>query len=366
MWECTFDRMVKENVILSNFINSNPLSMESPINPRDAFLRMINPRVHSCVPGVNLALNSRGVNVNTFNKSERFLTGTWVTEEVKVEVREGYEVIKMHEAWHYDRTTEASGFPYWCRTPDDKSKYLSSFRERENIALDETSVQQNPGLRQLSKLMLNSFWGRFGMRENLLHCSILRHEDQLLDLATNSSVELMKVVPINEDSVYACRREREESLRSHPSTNVLIAAYTTCHARLILYNYFRRLDQRVLYFDTDSVIFAEWPGEFSPSVGDYLGDMTDEVEKYGEGCYISEFVSGEPKNYALKICSKTTDFCKTVCKVHRITINSSNAEDVSFDRLKAMVLGDSLPLTVKYEKRIARVAPYNLQLRLEG
>ncbi|KAG8230771.1 hypothetical protein J437_LFUL017825 [Ladona fulva] len=106
------------------------------------------------------------------------------------------------------------------------------------------------------------------MRENLPHCSILRHEDQLLDLATNPNVELMKVVPINEDSVYVCWREREESLRSHPSNNVLIAAYTTCYAILVLYDYLRRLDRRVLYFDTDSVIFTERPGEFSPSVGD--------------------------------------------------------------------------------------------------
>jgi hypothetical protein len=32
--------------------------------------------------------------------------------------------------------------------------------------------------------------------------------------------------------------------------------------------------------------------------GDYLGDLTDEVEQFGAGSYIEEFVSGGPKKYA--------------------------------------------------------------------
>ena len=43
------------------------------------------------------------------------------------------------------------------------------------------------------------------------------------------------------------------------------------------------------------------PGDWSPTIGNFLGDMTDELEKpYGAGSYITEFVSGGPKNYAYK------------------------------------------------------------------
>ena len=79
----------------------------------------------------------------------------------------------------------------------------------------------------------------------------------------------------------------EESKYSNP----VIAAYVTAHARLQLYSYLESLQERILYFDTDSIIYIEREGEYSPPVGDYLGDMTDELD----GGHITEFVSGGPK-----------------------------------------------------------------------
>jgi len=34
---------------------------------------------------------------------------------------------------------------------------------------------------------------------------------------------------------------------------------------------------------------------------DYLGDLTDELEEFGSGSYIEQFVSGGPKNYAFSV-----------------------------------------------------------------
>ncbi|KAG8224553.1 hypothetical protein J437_LFUL002157 [Ladona fulva] len=52
--------------------------------------------------------------------------------------------------------------------------------------------------------MLSSFWGRFGMRDNLPQCSILRNKDELLSWATNPRVDLLKVIPINEEVANLC------------------------------------------------------------------------------------------------------------------------------------------------------------------
>jgi len=43
--------------------------------------------------------------------------------------------------------------------------------------------------------------------------------------------------------------------------NIFVAAFTTCHARLKLYESLEQLQQRVLYFDTDSVIYTSKPGQ---------------------------------------------------------------------------------------------------------
>lgn len=55
-------------------------------------------------------------------------------------------------------------------------------------------------------------------------------------------------------------------------TNIFIAAFTTCWARLKLYDVLHMLDTRVLYFDTDSVIFVR-PGDVELEIGPYLGHL---------------------------------------------------------------------------------------------
>lgn len=52
---------------------------------------------------------------------------------------------------------EASGWPKWCRSEEDKRKYIKNYYDREGIWLNAENIKKNPGLRQLAKLMLNSF-----------------------------------------------------------------------------------------------------------------------------------------------------------------------------------------------------------------
>lgn len=40
--------------------------------------------------------------------------------------------------------------------------YIDDYYDKEGILLDFDNIRKNPGLRQLAKLMLNSFWGKFG------------------------------------------------------------------------------------------------------------------------------------------------------------------------------------------------------------
>ena len=62
---------------------------------------------------------------------------------------------------------EASGPPDWIKSDADSVKYVEEYFEKEGISLDKCSIKKNPGLRALSKLCLNSFWGKFGQRLNM-------------------------------------------------------------------------------------------------------------------------------------------------------------------------------------------------------
>ena len=71
--------------------------------------------------------------------------------------------------------------------------------------------------------------------------------------------------------------------------NIFVAAFTTCWARLRLYEALELLGECLLYFDTDSIIFMDLPGQTSSPLGDYLGDFKNELDS---GDVIVEFCSG--------------------------------------------------------------------------
>ena len=88
---------------------------------------------------------------------------------------------------------------------------------------------------------------------------------------------------------------------------------------------------KALYFDTDSVIYKWWPGQPEILLGNFLGDVTDELEDPGD--YIVEFVSGGSKKYGYwnhkgKVC----------CKVHGITLNKQGQRQLNYDICKQNVL----------------------------
>ena len=72
-----------------------------------------------------------------------------------------------------------------------------------------------------------------------------------------------------------------------------LACFTTALARLKLYAELEKLENQVLYYDTDSVIYSCKPGEIKIPTGIFLGEMTDELG----GDSISEFGSAGPKSY---------------------------------------------------------------------
>jgi hypothetical protein len=56
-------------------------------------------------------------------------------------------------------------------------------------------------------------------------------------------------------------------------------------------------------------VYSSRLGEWTPELGDYLGDLTDDVPDNR----IIEFVTGEPKNYVYKIARPDKDDSGTSC-----------------------------------------------------
>ena len=284
-------------------------------------------------------------------QDQRALTGTWCTPELEEAVAQGYEVTRIHEVWHFPENqrktrlfgpyvdtwlrikTEASGYPHWAATPEEKALFRQRYLEREGIALDPATIAKNPGRKATAKLMLNSFWGKFG--ENLRKSSTqtVTNPADLYQLVTDPLKNVTSIRICSEEVLEVLYTAPTDECVENGKTNLFVAAFTTCHARLKLYSYLKVLGERVLYFDTDSVIYAHRPGEPQVENGDYLGDLTDELE-YGD--HIVDFTSGGPKNYGY-----TTRLGKVECKVRGFTLsNARGSQQLNYDVLKRNVLDE--------------------------
>lgn len=120
----------------------------------------------------------------------------------------------------------------------------------------------------------------------------------------------------------------------------MIAAFTTAHARLKLYSVLEHLETRVLYFDTDSVIFTSQLNEWMPPLGDYLGELTSGLD---DDDHTTSFVSGGPKNYAYE-----TKNGKTVCKVRGFTLNHRGSKKIAICEQLCRPNGESICLKIPH------------------
>ena len=244
--------------------------------------------------------------------TQRQLRGTWCTPEIEKAVEKGYTLLRIHEVFHFPPhqrrrglfqpyvdtwlklKQESAGWPRWCTTPEEKARYVQQYKDREGIHLEH--VEKNPGRKQVAKLMLNSFWGKFGERPNKPTTKKIQNPVELYNLLYDPAIELSTLRICNEDVLEAVYTQSSDNILPSVKTNIFIAAFTTCHARLKLYSYLDQLKHQVLYYDTDSVIYQWAPGLPKITTGDFLGEMTDELE----GDVIDEFVSGGAKNYGYK------------------------------------------------------------------
>ena len=113
----------------------------------------------------------------------------------------------------------------------------------------------------------------------------------------NDETVIVKNVNVyNEDVLEVTTVKKEGACTPTTRGNIFIALFTTAIARLKLYEALDQLQERVLYYDTDSVIYITKQGENQLPLGKFLGEFTDETD--GES--ILEFGAAGPKSYAYK------------------------------------------------------------------
>jgi hypothetical protein len=184
--------------------------------------------------------------------------------------------------------------------------------------------------------------GQTTERNNRTKTKIICEPRELYRFLATPGIELESLVFASDRGVWASWKfMEEEKVANLKYTNEVIGAYVTTGARIHLYKYLDRLQDKVLYCDTDSILYVQKESE-PPLIetGDHLGAKRNEL-KTGE--YIDEFVSGGPKNYKYRVCRRdASQLLISVCKVRGITVNYTASQLVNFDVIREMILTGKL------------------------
>ena len=110
------------------------------------------------------------------------------------------------------------------------------YLENEGILLDKECIEKNPGIRSISKLALNSFYGKFGQKTNMKKSEFIDDIGVFFKRVTDHSKQSLDFHIMNEKVILLEFKNSDDFDPSNNNTNVLISAFCTCWARLELWN----------------------------------------------------------------------------------------------------------------------------------
>jgi hypothetical protein len=296
----------------------------------------------------------------THSDDERCITGVWCTPEIIAALEAGYKLVKIYEVYHYAHTsqydaekktgglfsdqvnlfvklkTEASGYPDNVTTEDEKEAYIHEVYEKVGVELEKDKIKTNPALRSISKICCNSFWGKLAERNNKPQVVYISSTEVLAQFTNNSINEIVNFHIVNEDVLVLEYRKCETFEKENFTTNIALASFTTCWARLELLKYLQQVNTNLLYCDTDSIIFvtkknSDGSYQNCPKVGSCLGELTNELKP---GQHITEFVCTGPKSYSFR----TNDGVEAV-KFKGVSLTFKNSQRINFESVRELVFG---------------------------
>ena len=104
--------------------------------------------------------------------------------------------------------------------------------------------------------MIFYFIGKFAQRSNLTKTKMVTEPKEFFDFLYSPEFEVSNARIVNDETVEVHYRNIDEFAEQNNKVNIVIAAFTTAYARLKLYDLLDLLQERVFYYDTDSVIYV--------------------------------------------------------------------------------------------------------------
>jgi len=111
--------------------------------------------------------------------------------------------------------------------------YHPSIKGLEN--LEYYNIRENKGLIYISKVFLNSLFGKSGQRTDLRQSKIVKNPEAFLTLLVSPQFEVKTVVPVGKENLLVTYKDIESENKPLKFSNVVLAAIISSWARLRLY-----------------------------------------------------------------------------------------------------------------------------------
>jgi len=355
-------------------------------------------------------------NVNDIGSNE--WVGTYTTPELERAQQHGYEILEVYGVMHWEQSQRevgplrnfvnalmkvkfesegvfkagsvmddwfrAEGIPFtrrdtaWAALSDERKmdfcRYYSAVLQVMNRGIGVPSAEGlfeqqdgNPGMLRISKLLLNSCWGKVGQRPFQTETRIITNQCDLMKMALDERInfDASNVQPVwceeaDDTGIYIASADyKEQHIRTSPTTHAAFAAFVTAWGRLRLYDGMTEianapifddpaltLEQqrdvpqgwaRILYCDTDSIMYVQQDNappfiEKKPGLGEFADDL--------KGKRGLRFVSWGAKSYRLD-CEGSTpyepDLKGTKLRAKGIVMTPANEQVLSFGFCSSLV-----------------------------
>nr|CAD2182910.1 unnamed protein product [Meloidogyne enterolobii] len=319
-----------------------------------------------------------GVNENyscPHSDQQRGWVSTCTSLELNAALEEGYIVTKVFRVLEYDSSDDqlfapyisefmaakihSSGFDNCMKGNFEKEEeFIKECKEKFGINIDRSKMGPNKGKRTQAKLMLNNLWGRFSLRNfGLSQCAITDNPAELHKYYNDKSIEITGLDELTDEILLITYIKKKDWIEEHNCSNVVISLWTTSAARIHLLRAMQKVVRttgcKLLYTDTDSLIFAHPINNCPLQLGPHLGELTDEYPSHN----ILEYCCGGAKQYGLQLRRKNQPGGdkEYVLKVRGMTLNWDvlNNQGLQYNTFREQVLsyaktGENNPIDIIY------------------
>ena len=265
-------------------------------------------------------------------------------------LEKGYKIDKIYEVWHFENSSTELFKEYirkFLKIKLETSKFTCSeedYRQKgSKFGIQLGELKENPGMRFISKICLNSLYGKFGQHPKFRHSEYIDTEKDFYRVILDEEIENIALFFLTNEMVYTSYEKKDEFIKTNYNGNIYIACFTTSWARLRLYNMLEKLDKNVCYSDTDSIVYIEDEQTkkiIDKYIGDSLGEWTNELDNQ----HIVYWCSAQSKDYGYIL-----DNSKNVGKVKGFKRTGESEEKMTIEQRINLIKGAIYNIDINYE-----------------